>query len=209
MYDVRVAVSISEVYVLFAQQSRGRRNLSMVRPTSQRVSFVFAVLFLRVKSVATKHGLGNFSKEVLSHDKAWAWEQRGSSHRMVLGQNSKDNGLAGTCRASAQFATSVREDINCRTKHLGAYCVSYVSKKSVGRISARMDCGNMFRQFRTCCVLCARGNVLAVGAKSVSERETSTEIPKIICTKCVGPVSTQRVPSVAQREGASGLQTRR
>ena len=155
--------------MLVAQQSRGRRNLSMVGPPTQRVSFVFAVLFLRVKSVATKHGLGNFSKEVLSHDTAWAWEEIGSSQRMVLGAVSNQNGLAGTCRAKRQFATPIRKDIKRRTKHLGAYCDSYVSKVSVGRISARRDCRSMFRHLRQCCVLRARGDVLAVGAKRVSQ----------------------------------------
>ena len=142
----------------------------MVGPSVHPMSFVFAVLFLRVRSVATKHGLGNFSKQVLSHNITWAWEKRGSSHRMVLSHVSKENGLAWTCRASAQFATPIREDINRRTKHLGAYCVSCVSKVSVGRYSARMDCRHMFRQLLKCCVLCARVNVLAFGARSLSER---------------------------------------
>ena len=156
--------------MLFAPRSKGRRNLSMVRPTSPIVSFVFAVLFLRVKSVARKHGLGNFSKEDSSHDTAWVWEGTGSSHRVVLGLISNPNGLAGTCRAKKQFATPIRKDINRQTKHVGAYCVSYVSKKSVGTISARMDCGSMFRQLRPCYVLRARGDVPAVGAKRTSLR---------------------------------------
>ena len=152
MCDVRGAVLISEVYVLFAQQSRGRRNLSMVGPPTKSVSFAFAVQFLRVKSVAIQHGLGNFSKEVFSH------------------RINQENGLALTCRASAQFSTSIRQEINCRTKQVGAYCVSCVSKVSVGRVSARRHCGSMFRQFLKCCVLCARGDVLAVGARRTSQR---------------------------------------
>ena len=128
---------------------------------------------------------------------------------MVLGHFSNQTGLVGTCRASPQFATPIRKDIKSRTKHLGAYCVSCVSKVSVGRYSARMDCRHMFRQLLKCCVLCARVNVLAVGARSLSERKISTKIPKVNCTRCVVPVSIQRVPTVAQREGASGLQTPR
>ena len=156
------------------------------------MSFVFAVLFLRVKSVAIKHGLGNFSKDV-------------SSNHII-----QETGLNLSYRASTEVATAGQEEINCRTIHLGAYCVSYVSKKSVRRVSAkRRDCCRMFRQRLQCCVLCARADVLAVGATSVSERKTSTEILMVTDTTCVVPVSTQRVPSVAQRERASGLQAPR
>ena len=147
--------------------------MSIVGPTANTKLFAFAVLFLHVKSVAKKHGLGNFSKEVLSHDTVWVWEPTGSSHRKVplgLCVTCSPNGLAGTCRAKKQFATPIRKDIKRRTKHLGAYCVSYVSKVSVGGISARRDCRSMFRHLLQCCVLRARGDVLAVGAKRASQR---------------------------------------
>ena len=118
-------------------------------------------------------------------DKAWAWKllQAGfePQHRMGLGKKRKQPSYGNWSRLVAEWscrdlegkpsiATPIRKDIKCRTKHLGAYCVSYVSKVSVGRDSARMVCSNMSRQILKCCVLCARVNVLAVGAGSLSER---------------------------------------
>ena len=167
MYVVRGNVQ-AEVAVSVAQQSRGRLNLSMVRPPTHTASFVCTVLFLRVKNVATKHGLGNFSEQVLSHDITWAWERIGSNHRMVFGSVSNQNGLAGTSRAKKQFFTPILKESKRRTKHLRAYFVSYVSKVSVGRVSARRDCRSRSRQLLQCCVLRARGDVLAVGAKRAS-----------------------------------------
>ena len=59
------AVCSCEVYVTSVLYSRGRRKLLMVRLTSATESFAFVALFLRAKSVATKHGLGNFSRGVV------------------------------------------------------------------------------------------------------------------------------------------------
>ena len=86
-----------KVYVLFVLHSRGRRNLWMVGSANMQ-SFAFAVLCLRVKSVAIKHGLGNFSKGVFAH------------------RIEQENGLTLICKATSHLFHSVRKNIHYRTK---------------------------------------------------------------------------------------------